>query len=195
MLFSKEFWAGIADGSITVTFRRWKRPQAVTGGRYRTPAGIIEATSVDVVSPEDIDQADADAAGFSSPGELIGQLRGTPGFPLYRVAFHRVDEPDPRAVLANTDDLTADDAAQITRRLDRLDRASRVGPWTRQTLRMIAEHPERRAPDLAAMVDRETQPFKRDVRKLKELGLTLSFNPGYRLSPRGRAYLRLTVED
>ena len=39
------------------------------------------------------------------------------------------------------------------------------------------------------MVGRETQPFKTDVRKLKNLGLTLSHNPGYSLSPRGRAFL------
>lgn len=195
MLFTQEFWPGIADGSITVTFRRWKRPHAVTGRRYRTPAGIIETTAVDIVSTDDVDQADAAAAGFSSPAELIGQLQGTPDVPLYRIRFRRVDEPDPRAVLAASDDLTADDVARISTRLDRLDGASRIGPWTRQTLRLIAEHPERRAPDLAAMAGRETQPFKRDVRKLKELGLTLSFNPGYRLSPRGRAYLRRAGGD
>jgi hypothetical protein len=31
--------------------------------------------------------------------------------------------------------------------------------------------------------------FKLDVRKLKRLGLTESLEVGYRLSPRGRAYL------
>ena len=31
-----------------------------------------------------------------------------------------------------------------------------------------------RAPDLAASVGRETQPFKLDVRKLKNLGLTIT---------------------
>jgi hypothetical protein len=31
--------------------------------------------------------------------------------------------------------------------------------------------------------------FKRDVRRLKELGLTESLEVGYRLSPRGRAFL------
>jgi hypothetical protein len=46
-----------------------------------------------------------------------------------------------------------------------------------------------RAPDLAASFGRETQPFKRDVRKLKDLGLTESLEVGYRLSPRGRAFL------
>jgi ribosomal protein S19E (S16A) len=46
-----------------------------------------------------------------------------------------------------------------------------------------------RAPDLAASVGRETKPFKIGVRKLKELGLTESLPVGYRLSPRGRAFL------
>ena len=57
--------------------------------------------------------------------------------------------------------------------------------------------PATRAPDLAASLGRETAPFKADVRKLKELGLTESLLVGYRLSPRGRAYLppaRLGVE-
>ena len=57
-------------------------------------------------------------------------------------------------------------------------------------LRLIAERPGVRAPDLAAALGRETLPFKRDVRKLKELGLTNSLTVGYELSPRGRAYLR-----
>ena len=47
-----------------------------------------------------------------------------------------------------------------------------------------------RAADLAAQLGRaELQPFKTDVRKLKALGLTASLEVGYRLSPRGRAFL------
>ena len=54
--------------------------------------------------------------------------------------------------------------------------------------------PAVRAPELAASFGRETLPFKIDVRKLKELGLTESLPVGYRLSPRGRAVLdRLDV--
>ena len=56
-------------------------------------------------------------------------------------------------------------------------------------LELIAARPAVRAPDLAASLGRETQPFKADVRKLKELGLTESLLVGYRLSPRGRSYL------
>ena len=60
----------------------------------------------------------------------------------------------------------------------------------RVALRLIEAHPTRRAGDLADMVGRERQPFKADVRKLKNLGLTQSLEIGYRLSPRGEASLR-----
>ena len=56
--------------------------------------------------------------------------------------------------------------------------------------RILTEaNPGVRAPDLAASLGRETKPFKLDVRKLKELGLTHSLPVGYELSPRGRAFL------
>ena len=77
----------------------------------------------------------------------------------------------------------------IDQRLDRWD-AARGAPWTREILRLIADSPGVRAPDLAAALGRETLPFKIDVRKLKELGLTRSLPVGYEVSPRGRAYLR-----
>ena len=56
-----------------------------------------------------------------------------------------------------------------------------------ETLAIIDRSPEVRAPDLAAELGRDTLSFKRDVRKLKELGLTESLDIGYRLSPRGEA--------
>ena len=72
----------------------------------------------------------------------------------------------------------------------RFDRASRRGLWTPATLELIAARPATRAAELAAMLERDTASFKADVRKLKELGLTESLETGYRLSKRGRAYLR-----
>ncbi len=57
-------------------------------------------------------------------------------------------------------------------------------------LQTIQARPAVRAPDLAASFGRETAPFKLDVRKLKALGLTISLPVGYRLSPRGEAFLR-----
>ncbi len=194
MLFQARFWPLIVDGSVTVTFRRWKRCQVVTGHRYRTGHRIvgrqmIEVDAVDVVDPARITRADARRAGFPDADAVRAELRGDPELPVYRIRFHRVDEPDPRRVLAASADLSPADRAEIDRRLARLDHASKIGPWTGSVLAVIAERPGTRAADLAAGFGRETLPFKTDVRKLKNLGLTESLEVGYRLSPRGQAYL------
>ena len=189
MLFLKRFWEPIARGEVTVTFRRWKAQQVLAGRRYRTPAGIIEIESVSMVEEEGVTDVDAQRAGHTDADSLLADLPVRPGLPLYRIQFHIVDDPDPRAELASRVDLTAAEVAEITKRLQRLDRASPHGPWTLPVLAMIESHPGRRAPDLAAHFGRETQPFKTDVRKLKNLGLTLSLRIGYQLSPRGEAYL------
>ena len=108
---------------------------------------------------------------------------------LYRVELHYAGE-DPRERMREQSVLSSEQAAEITASLARLDKASRRGPWTESVLRVIADNPEgTRAADLAAQLDRETLPFKADVRKLKELGLTESLDVGYRLSPRGKTYI------
>jgi hypothetical protein len=189
VLFEKRFWAGIADGSITLTFRRWLRPQVVAGRSYRTAGLIVDVLAVDVVDPATVNDDDARAAGYPDASSLVADLRGDVSRDTYRIEFRLSTEPDPRAALAADAALDDSAVAEITRRLDRLDRASSHGEWTRQTLRLIATHPARRAGDLAEMAGRERAPFKLDVRKLKNLGLTESLDVGYRLSPRGRAYL------
>jgi hypothetical protein len=198
VLFQARFWPLIADRTVTLTFRRWKRRQVVAGHRYRTGHRIvgrmlIEVDDVREVDPTRISNADARRAGFSDAATLVTQLRGEPDLPVYRIAFHVVDEPDPRSVLAASDTLSEADRDDIQRRLDRLDRASSHGPWTRAVLEVIAARPATRAADLAESFGRDTQPFKTDVRKLKNLGLTESLEVGYRLSPRGRAYLAATA--
>jgi hypothetical protein len=90
------------------------------------------------------------------------------------------------STIALDDRLTRDDIENLTQRLARLDAR---GPWTAVTLRLIRRYPRVAASKLAARLGRETLPFKVDVRKLKRLGLTQSFEVGYELSPRGIAYV------
>lgn len=189
MRIEKRLQVGIWDGSITVVFRRWRARQVTAGGVYRTPAGRLAVDSVEIVRPAKIRLADAKAAGYRNAAEVRDDLRGDPADPVYLLRVRPADGPDPRDELASDDQLTAEDVEAITARLERLDRASSYGPWTGETLSIIAERPEVRAPDLAATLGRETLPFKLDVRKLKNLGLTISLRIGYRLSPRGEAYL------
>jgi hypothetical protein len=190
VLFELRFVEPIQRGEITLTFRRWKRLQAKAGNRQRTVAGIIEVDAIDVVDAAGITNADAKRSGYPSAAEMLKGMPGTDDVPIYRIRFHHVDEPDPRAELQQRADLTDDDVADLGRRLDRLDKASPHGPWTRKVLALIAERPQVRAGDLADTLGRERLSFKADVRKLKNLGLTISFSPGYRLSPRGEAYLQ-----
>jgi hypothetical protein len=185
------FREGVQSGNVTVTFRRWKRLQVTPGRRYRTAVGMLEVESVDVIPASRITNADAKRSGYPSAEAVIADLRGTDDLPIYRIRFHAVHEPDPRDELAHSVP-TDDEIADIDARLTRLDRASSYRAWTAETLAIIAEHPARRAGDLADMLGRERLPFKLDVRKLKNLGLTLSLTVGYRLSPRGQEYRRRT---
>jgi hypothetical protein len=188
MLFKQRLWVGLQDGTITVTFRRWRRPQAKPGGRYRTPAGVLEVDAVTTIDPAALTDADAQRAGYDDRNHLLTELDRYPEGDLYRIEFHHAGT-DPREALRADAELTPDDLDQITKRLDRLDKASRNGPWTRQVLATIADRPATRAGDLAEAMGRDTTSFKRDVRKLKEMGLTESLEVGYRLSPRGKAFL------
>jgi hypothetical protein len=192
MLIQIRFRDAIASGAVTLTFRRWRRPQVKAGNTYRTAAGRIVVEAVDIVDPARISNADAKRAGFASAAEVRDALRGEPVLPTYRVRFRAADGPDPRAELAATATLSEEEVADLRNRLTRLDRASSHGVWTAAVLQAIADRPAVRAADLAASFGRETQPFKIDVRKLKSLGLTMSLEVGYRLSPRGEAYLAAT---
>lgn len=189
MLIPQRLATGIADGSVTVLLRRWTRRHAIPGHRYRTGVGMLEVDAVDLIDEEDITDEDARSAGLPDAAAARAELRGPAGAPVTRVRFHAVHEPDPRSVLAADDDLSDEDVAAIAARLERMDRASPHGPWTVAALEAIAANPEVRAGDLAAAAGRERLDFKRDIRKLKALGLTLSYPVGYRLSPRGEAFV------
>ncbi|MFL6129027.1 MAG: hypothetical protein ACJ73E_08165 [Mycobacteriales bacterium] len=190
MLLERRAREGILAGTVTVLYRRWRRAQVVAGRSYRTAAGRVAVDEVAVVDPALLTDDDAWPAGYGSVRQLLADLRGTDGDPVFRLVVRPADGPDPREELAAAATLTAADVCDLDRRLARLDRASVRGPWTTAMLTTIRDNPGRRAGDLAADAGRETQPFKLDVRKLKALGLTQSLQVGYRLSPRGEAYLR-----
>src|ERR1044071_9132485 len=87
MLFKVRFYAGIIDGSITRTFRRWKRLQVVPGNRYRQPFGEIEVTSAVEVNVRSITQRDAAAAGYENRQDLATELEKYTEGTLYRIDF------------------------------------------------------------------------------------------------------------
>ncbi len=144
--------------------------------------------AIDRVDACELTERDARAAGHESLESVRGTLDRRRDGELYRIEFH-LDGPDPRAALR--DEVPDERAlAEALASLSRMDRSSRRGPWTRATLRIIADRPGVRAAELAAELGREeTGAFKVDVRKLKARGLTESLRTGYRLSRRGSIVL------
>jgi hypothetical protein len=191
MLLNQEVLAGIESGRIEAVYRRWERPRVKPGSTRRTSIGVLEVTSVDEVAPGSLTEADAGEAGFESVADLLASA-GSRGGNLYRIQLRYVG-PDPRVELRHAIP-DEDETAALIQRLQRLDAASSRGPWTWDTLALIAASPGVRAEDLARSVGREKMPFKLDVRKLKEMGLTESLRVGYRLSPRGESLLGRKIQ-
>jgi hypothetical protein len=165
--FTQDAHAAVADGSITVTYRAWKRPQVKVGGHYRVGAATVEVSAIEVVGRDAVPE---DGLAWIGDAETV-----------YRVDFHPVT-PRPEKPPLPFDEIEA--------RLDRMDQRSSFGPWTRVTLGVIRDNPGVVSTKLAELVGRERFDFKADVRKLKALGLTQSLEVGYRLTPLGEEHVR-----
>ncbi len=191
MMFKSRFHRGIKDGSITCTFRYWKRPQAVAGNFYKiNPIGHIKVTEVKEVSSRSITKKDAVASGFEDGKALREYLANfaSKDRELYLVRFTyeglRQDQlPDQSSV----DD--PEEFLKLKNKLAVRDKNSKVGPWTHKTLKLVGKNPGMSSEFLAKKLKRDRQELKRDMRKLKQLGLTISLEVGYKLSPRGSSYL------
>jgi hypothetical protein len=194
MLLQHHVLEKIVSGQLTLVFRRWLRPSVRAGGTLCTPLGVLAIDALELVQEQDITGEDALRAGFADREALCAALNDREG-DIYRIAV-RYSGADPRLELRQQSELSEADVEQLRRRLARFDAGSRSGPWTQATLRLIARRPAVLAARLAQELERPTVELKRDIRKLKELGLTESLEVGYRLSPRGQRLLELlSAED
>jgi hypothetical protein len=188
VLLNRDTAAGIANGKITLVLRRWDAPRAKAGGTQRTPAGTICIDAVtEYPGSHRVTAAQARAAGYPDAKSAQADLDRRTARHTYAIEVSYL-APDERPQLAADDRLSESDVATIGARLKRWD-APGEAPWTRAYLELIAANEAVRAPELASRVGLETPRFKRRVRQLKGLGLTISLDVGYRISPRGRAYL------
>jgi hypothetical protein len=183
MLFRHDILQGIAEGRVTLAFRRWRRAPPASGSSLRSPVGVLVLDRVTVVDEGDITPADVRRTGLSRE-ELRASIAGDGT--LLRIEL-RLAGDDPRIALRERVPERAELDATLAR-LARIDAASGA-PWTTRYLQLIADRPGIVSRVLAGQVGAEVPPFKRRVRQLKELGLTESLEAGYRLSPRGRAVL------
>ena len=178
----------IVRGEVSLVFRRWRRPTVRTGGSLRTALGVLRILEVAAVEDSDVSAADAAAAGYASRAALLEAL-GSRGGQLYRIAVEYAGA-DPRIALRRRDELSEAEADDLLRRLEQLDARSRTGPWTLRVLAEVEAGPGVAARTLARRLGCEKAWLKPQVRKLKNLGLTVSLTVGYELSPRGRVALQ-----
>jgi hypothetical protein len=178
----------IEAGDLDVIFRKWRKPTVKQGGQLRTSVGMLNIVGVDKINKSKISADDAKRAGFGTKASLLRELDSRDEGDIYRITLEH-GGVDPRIALRENRNLTAADLALLHERLARLDTVSKRGAWTTTFLKLLNDNPRVRAPDLAAGLGLDKPTFKNDVAKLKGLGLTISFSPGYELSPRGKAYL------
>jgi hypothetical protein len=187
LLFTAATLRGLAEGRVSCTYRRWEVVRPKVGSRFTTSAGVVEVTSITPADEAKLTEQDAAEAGFDSVAALIKWCSGKGRGDLYRIGIVLAG-PDPRIALRDANRLDPTDVAALNTKLDRMDRAADQ-PWTRSTLRQIQRLPGVVSTELAAEADQERAAYKIRVRRLKALGLTESLERGYRLSPRGSAYL------
>ena len=194
MLLKRETLKGVQDGSISLAFRRWRRPTVKSGGTLLTPIGQLAVEAVERVELAGLTESEATAAGFPDLRSLLAQLAQRTEGDVYRIRLSLAG-PDPRVSL-RVEVPVGEELELILERLLRFGAKGSSGPWARSVLKLIRERPGERAADLAGAVGMDRAPFKANVRKLKGLGLTESLGVGYRLSPRGQTALsRLRDHD
>lgn len=190
MLFKQKHLEGIKAGTISIAFRKWKKLTVTAGSLIKTSVGVIKIISTKEISLNEISDSEANQAGFTSAQALTQLLESQKEGLIYKieVAF---DSEDPRIELRESVTLEEEEFETLKTTLENLDKFSKVGKWTTKTLQVIKENPKMKAADLAVKAKKEKEWLKLNIRKLKGLGLTISHEPGYTLSPRGEEYLRL----
>ena len=87
MLLKREVLEAIRRGEITLQFRRWTRPSVRPGGTLKTRVGLLQIGRMDEMSPDDVTEADARAAGFADLTDFRRWLETMKQGPL----FHRIE--------------------------------------------------------------------------------------------------------
>jgi hypothetical protein len=96
--FSADLRDRVADGSITLSYRLWSRPQVKVGGVYRTGSVMIEVDDIELLPFSSITDEDLARTGEADVEAL--RRRAAHAGPVhddtfvYRVQFHVVTQRD-----------------------------------------------------------------------------------------------------
>lgn len=194
MLFKAIHLQGIQSGKITLAFRRWEKASVKSGSLLHTAVGLVEICKVKTVSENEITDKDALEAGFRDKQQLLESFTHNTTATIFKITV-RYHSADPRIKLRAQTELSAQHFADLKTKLARLDNHSRQGHWTRKILLAIKDNPNLHALGIAKLTGFEKEWLKLNIRKLKNLGLTISHRVGYELSPLGNSFVeKLSTE-
>ena len=189
MIFKLSHLEGIKAGKITLAFRKWKKPTVRKGSLIKTEIAVVEIVDVCEAQLHDISNSYAVNAGFDILKNLIKAIDSVQDGTLYKIKVRYYSE-DPRIALREHTAVPEHDFQLLKKKLERLDNHSTMGPWTLTVLKAIGDNPKLRAADLAKKLDMQKDELKINIRKLKNLGITISHEVGYTISPLGEFFLR-----
>ncbi len=188
MLFKEKHLNGIKSGEITLAFRRWKKPAVKSGSLLHTAVGLVEIHGIETVDEDEITYQDAVDAGFTDKAQLLKSFPQYSKGLIYKISVGYHSE-DPRIKLREQSELSAQQFSDLKKKLERMDHSGKQGPWTVKILLTIRDHPNLHAVGIARLTGFEKEWLKLHIRKLKNLGLTISHTVGYELSPLGEYFL------
>ena len=189
MLIKQAHLYKIKSGEITLAFRKWKKPLVKKGSMINTSVGQLEITDISAISTDEINPEDALKAGFVQMEDLMEILYKVSAGDIYKIEV-RYHSEDPRIGLRAQENLSDQEFEILKTKLQRLDKYSKQGEWTIRILKAIQENPKLRAEDLATKTGTEKMWLKLNIRKLKNLGLTISHETGYSISLLGQVLLQ-----
>jgi len=194
MLFKQIDLHQIKARNISLAFRKWKRPLVKKGTLVKTSIGQIEILDISEVYQENISHKEAKSAGYKGLADLTGVLNAIEEGSIYKI-WVKYHSPDPQIKMREQTKLSDEEFNQIKLKLERLDRYSRQGKWILNILQAIRDNPKLRAQDLAVKTGKQKDWLKPNIRKLKYLGLTVSHEVGYTISPRGMIILDKLIKE
>lgn len=188
MLFKEKQLKAIKEGRVSLAFRCWTKPTVKKGSLLHTSVGVLTILDIKEVKATAISAKDVQLAGFESKEALLQSLRQNDNGIIYRIrlAFH---SEDPRIGLRSQTEISTGELQALHEKLQRLDAFSKEGAWTIKILKLIKKHPRMRAIELAGKTGFEKDWLKINIRKLKNLGLTISHETGYEIAPLGNYLL------
>lgn len=194
MLFKEIHLNGIKSGKITLAFRKWQKASVKEGSLLHTSIGLVEIRKIKTVDETDITDKDALHTGFANKKQLLQSFTHNSTGTIFKISvcYHSAD---PRIKLREQTELSEQQFTDLKKKLERLDNHSKQGYWTEKILLTIKDNPNLHAIDIAKLTGFEKEWLKLNIRKLKNLGLTISHTLGYELSPLGKTFVQRRKDE